>query len=126
MSPQRTSPAWKPWRVKRESNITQHFRWVADAGPVDLTGFTIHLLIEWPGGEIALTSGVDAGLRILDQALAEELGFMAVDLTDQQHAELLLRQPAPRYEFQAEAEGLRQPIGEGQVTIDPGLFVHAG
>lgn len=120
MSASRTPVGWRPWTLRRDSDLPQAFRWVDDEGPVSLTDKTLRLLITLPDGtQIQRQSGVDPGFVVLEQAPPETRGFFSY----QPSPDLLAQMPdgsAALYKFVAEYEGLLQVIGEGQIVIRAG------
>ena len=102
------------WVVRVEDTDPSTFTFVNDDGSrLDLTGMTMRLAIEWPGGAMLLVSGVDPQIVIEDQTDPDATGQVTVTLTPGQRAAL----PADggiRFNFQRVDAALKlsNPYGE--------------
>lgn len=120
MSPARTTPAWKPWPMRRGNNLPQLWRWVDDQGPVNMTGMDLRLRITlFDGTVIDKQAGVDPEFVLFDQAIEAERGFFSYQPSLALTRSLPI-EPAAKYEFEVRYEGLQQSIGEGQIILSAG------
>ncbi|MBS7792160.1 hypothetical protein KTR66_19330 [Roseococcus sp. SDR] len=104
------------WPVWVGANLPYTFT-ISDAlgARVDLTGITLALRIEWPGGQISMQSGAGNGLVIENQADPVTRGQFTVTLSLEQSRALPTALRA-RYGIEHREGGLQFPIMVGEIA----------
>ncbi|MBS7789284.1 hypothetical protein KTR66_04725 [Roseococcus sp. SDR] len=112
-----TDTGFARWEIWVQDTDPSDFTFTDDAdAPLDLTGMTFRLSIEWAGGALLLVSGVDAEIVVRNQAVAETKGLVTVNLSAAQRALLPVDGSTIRFNIQRVDGALKLSAPYGEIT----------